>query len=167
MKFIKGKQVIRDDSEGSGHFGASRGSRKHNGVDIVVIPGEDIIAPDSGVIVRKASADSNKNYEGFLFKSDSGYEAKAFYLDLDENLIGKRVSKGQKIGVAQDVSQKYNLPNMLPHIHVEIYRNGTLVNAEEEIFSEKKNPDCNCCHCSSIDYDLLANKVAEILKKRN
>jgi hypothetical protein len=41
-----------------------------------------------------------------------------FYFEPNEKLIGKAVEKGQKIGIAQDISKKY--PDMTPHVHLSI-----------------------------------------------
>ena len=43
---------IRNDSKGLGHHGAPRGHRKHNGVDLMCDPGQDILMPVDGFIAR-------------------------------------------------------------------------------------------------------------------
>ena len=51
LRFLTGKQRIkliqriRNDATGSGNFGASRGNRLHNGVDIESAQGEVVYAP--------------------------------------------------------------------------------------------------------------------------
>ena len=53
-KILKGKMGIRSDSKGDGHYLAPRGDRLHQGVDYVVAPGENILMPFNGYMVREA-----------------------------------------------------------------------------------------------------------------
>ena len=47
---------IRSDSYGDGHFGASRdgGARDHEGIDLVVVPGEVVYSPMDAVVVNRS-----------------------------------------------------------------------------------------------------------------
>lgn len=122
---------IRNDAGGSGRYGASRdgGKRKHNGVDYSVKEGQEIKAPEDGLLVRKSYPYANDlRWEGFLFKGDSGKQLKVFYAKPLEALIGKRVKAGQTLATAQNIGNKYQ--GVTPHIHVEAYVNNERINPE-------------------------------------
>ncbi len=117
-------QIIRNDDEGKGHYGASRYHGTHKGVDFVVTPGQVIKAPESGYIKRiKNPSAKDSRQHGFLFIGDSGLEVTVFYADLTA-AVGEVVKKGNKIAIAQDISALYGLPDMKPHIHVETVKDG-------------------------------------------
>lgn len=124
-------QKIRNDSQGDGFFGASRGRRRHNGIDILVTPGSAVYCPIEGVMLRMAypygTARGNDQWEGCAIigvGDHRGYEVKIFYMR--PFVIGDYLFPGDVIGVAQDISRKYN-PSMMDHLHVEVRRNGVLI----------------------------------------
>jgi murein DD-endopeptidase MepM/ murein hydrolase activator NlpD len=115
-----------EDAWGSGAFGAPRGGRAHRGVDLVVVPGESILAPFAGDLVREARPyDDDDRFSGLLLRGRgrwSGCEVKIFYLQPREP---GPVRRGQVIGKAQDIALKY--PGITPHVHVELWRSGAVV----------------------------------------
>lgn len=120
------------DPLGCGHFGASRGSRKHNGVDIIATPGESIFAPITGKVSRIAYPYANDtNYKGIeIIGAD--YKIKMFYL-APSVAVGSVVMAGQVIGVAQNISAKHG-QSMVNHVHLEVYdKFGNLVNPTDLI----------------------------------
>ncbi len=44
---------IRNDPAGSGHYGAPRGRRKHNGLDFLCVPGQTVVCPIAAAKVVK------------------------------------------------------------------------------------------------------------------
>lgn len=112
-----GKGPRKTDSHGSGSYGSKRGDRLHEGTDYICDPGQSIYSPIDGVIRREAKPYAGKEYSGVLIRND-WCAIKMFYFKPDYNLIGKQVKKGQIIGMAQDISEKYS--GMIPHIHLEI-----------------------------------------------
>jgi len=115
-----GKEIREKDEWGSGRYGAPRGQNKlHDGTDFVCTPGQSILSPISGMMVREARPYSNSDYSGVLLHNDS-IDIMLFYLIPDQNLIGKWIAKRSIIGVAQDISKKY--PNMIPHIHLRVVK---------------------------------------------
>jgi len=125
---------IRVDAGGSGHYGAPRSKinslgrtirYRHDGTDYACKPGQDVKAPMTGIIVRRARPYANKNYDGVVIEAKR-LAVKMFYVALDEALIGRIVKVGDVIGQAQDISKKY--PLVTPHIHVQI------VKCDPEIF---------------------------------
>jgi murein DD-endopeptidase MepM/ murein hydrolase activator NlpD len=124
-------QKIRNDSQGDGFFGASRGRRQHNGIDILVAPGSGVYCPIEGVMFRMAypygTARGNDQWEGCVIVGVGdykGYEVKIFYMR--PFTMGEYLFPGDIIGVAQDISRKYN-PAMMDHLHVEVRKNDVLL----------------------------------------
>lgn len=124
-------QKIRNDARGDGYFGASRGRRIHNGLDILVSPGSAVYCPIEGIMLRMAypygTTRGNHQWEGCVIVGVGdyrGYEVKIFYMR--PFVIGDYLFPGEIIGIAQDISRKYS-PSMLDHLHVEVRRNGVLI----------------------------------------
>lgn len=119
------QQFRKADNWGSGAFGASRGTRKHAGIDIVVYPGQAINAPVSGIIKRIAYPyEDDTDYKGFVLTAGD-YEIKIFYANLTVP-IGTKVTAGMKIAEAQNIAAKYS--GMTNHVHFEVRKNGVLIN---------------------------------------
>ena len=110
---------VRVDLEGDGNYGASRGSRIHNGVDYICKKGQNIVAPFDMTITRIAYPYADKVLAGIAWKKGKS-EGRLFYFYPIEYLIGTDVKEGDVIGVAQSVSEYYELPLMLPHLHFQI-----------------------------------------------
>lgn len=114
--------IRKRDKWGEGHYGASRGNRKHNGIDIVTQPGKAVLSPIEGNVVRVSYPyASNLWYTGLLIKGSGphkGIEAKIFYMKPQPGIVGKTVKPSQKIGTAQSLLPKY--PGIINHIHIEI-----------------------------------------------
>lgn len=106
------------DPSGCGHFGADRGSRLHQGIDIVVKEGEIINSPIDGEVIRYPFPYSGDiNYKGILIRNKD-FEVKIFYINPTAP-VGK-ILKGQKIGNAQNIAKKYPSSPMTNHIHLEV-----------------------------------------------
>jgi hypothetical protein len=121
LKFVNptGKPV-RMDEAGSGRFRAMRGERLHRGVDFLCTPGQKIVSPINGRIIRIAYPYSgDRNYKGVVI-GDGNFQVKMFYLDPYRDLIGRVVLAGKEIGIAQDISQRYEGTGMEPHIHCQL-----------------------------------------------
>ncbi len=68
MRSPTGKGIRRLDKWGTGKYGASRGDKRHEGTDYVVSPGQDIVAPIEGIIIRKARPYRKGKYSGVLLE---------------------------------------------------------------------------------------------------
>ena len=111
--------AIRNDVGGNGHYGASRGARKHQGTDYLVLPGAGVVAPITGRISRvvRVYPDSDK-WVGVEIVG-LRVTVKLFYVVLFEPLLHTTVEAGDILGLAQNISKRYQT-SMKPHIHMEI-----------------------------------------------
>ncbi len=110
---------IRKDSEGDGNYGASRGSRRHNGIDYLCQAGQDVVAPFDMTIVRVSNPKADSPLSGIVWERGRS-RGKMFYFMPYPDLIGRAVAEGQAIGIAQSCSDDYGLPKMMDHIHFQI-----------------------------------------------
>ena len=115
------------DCHGSGAYGASRGSRKHNGIDITENDGY-LIAPNASVIAYEAGKVAylgwpygpNDDKEGkyrLVEVTCGGYRLRYFYVGLLVE-VGDDIERGQTIGWSQDLDCVY--PGITQHVHFEV-----------------------------------------------
>jgi len=127
--------IRKNDKWGQGHFGAPRGSRKHNGIDITTQLGTPILSPIEGKVIRVAYPyASDMSFTGLLIKgtgAHQGLEVKIFYMKPTSNIVNKAVKPGQQIGTSQSLLNKY--PGITNHIHIEIKLNGIKQNPKSLI----------------------------------
>jgi hypothetical protein len=126
-KIVAESKIRISDAFGSGIFGASRrkwtGSKyvtyKHQGIDIIVKPGENILSPITGKINRIAYPSDDHTWKGIEIENEK-YIIKIFYVSPTKT--SGQITAGEKIAVAQDISQKYNTATqkMTPHAHIEV-----------------------------------------------
>lgn len=146
LKSILGKFLgVRGfDGFGSGAFGAPRGTypngtkRTHQGVDLIVEKGNYVYSPLDGIFNRVAIPYANDSkYKGFEVIGEGkhdGYTSKVFYCIPGQSMKkGVKVKAGKTIiATAQSLQEKYG-SRMTDHIHIEIRKNGVLINPEEFI----------------------------------
>lgn len=114
---------VRSDSEGGGLFHDKRGSRKHNGLDLIVYEGQPIYCPFDCYVTRNTTVYGkvDPQWKGIVLRGINQFantEIKIFYFTpFVKN--GDFIPRGQYIGDAQAISKRFN-PNMIDHIHVEI-----------------------------------------------
>jgi murein DD-endopeptidase MepM/ murein hydrolase activator NlpD len=135
------------DDEGGGGFNAPR--RKtiagdtifygHKGLDFVAKPGTRIIMPASGYITHLGVAYTRGDMGSIHIKVDEGeqvanhpshdYTIKILYAKpIPKVKIGTHLNRGELLAHAQDIAGFHDKPNMTPHIHMEVYRDGRLLN---------------------------------------
>jgi len=127
---------LREDSGGSGRFGSPRGQRKHKGIDLLCEPGQVVLAPTFGRIVRAFPYADDTKYVGCRIFNDQ-YMSKLFYFVPYEDLIMDDVQAGQEIGIAQDISQKYG-GGMRAHIHLELWKLNPTILLNPELYIDAK-----------------------------
>lgn len=118
---ITENQTIRScDPFGCGTFGASRGNRKHNGIDVVATVDQLILSPIAGEVTRfPFPYGSDLSYTGIEI-INTEYKVKMFYVSATVT-AGTQVKKGQPIATAQNIAAKYG-SSMTNHVHVEVYK---------------------------------------------
>jgi murein DD-endopeptidase MepM/ murein hydrolase activator NlpD len=110
------------DKYGAGHYGASRGQRVHNGVDLVVPAGSDFRSLNSGTVSKL----------GYAYKGDMGLRYvqvtardgklwRYFYIHPAVK-IGDVVKEGDLLGTVANLQPRY--PGITDHVHFEIMDNG-------------------------------------------
>ena len=121
--------IIRgQDCHGSGAYLASRGSRKHQGIDIVTEIDEDIKSRCCGEVTKIGwpYASKDKSFYRYVQVTDlDGIQVRHFYVKPGVS-VGDIVHKGQSIGTSQDLTQTY--PGITQHLHFEVKKGGAFLN---------------------------------------
>ena len=104
------------DSQGSGHYGASRGSRKHNGVDIACYPGSVVLSHINGVVTKLGYPYADKlEFRYVEITDDSSLRHRFFYV-APLVVIGESVEVGDQIGTTQELPYE----GITQHFHYEV-----------------------------------------------
>lgn len=114
---------IRNDPEGGGNFGDSRGNRDHTGLDIESTPGQDVVAPFDGNVSASGSGGVRAETT-----TQSGATIVTYYVYSTSTATGS-ATRGQSVGTANNMTVRYpNAPQMQNHVHVRLDINGVRVN---------------------------------------
>ena len=120
---VNDQQFRGCDGFGCGAFGESRTGHSHQGVDIVVKKGQQVVSPISGTVTRfPFPYGDDLRYTGIEIKNNQ-YSIKIFYVNPVVS-IGTKVSRGEGIATAQDIAAKYG-NGMTNHIHIEVRETNT------------------------------------------
>jgi len=138
------RRIRKSDNWGSGYFGAPRGNRPHLGIDLIYSPDEEIRAPFDLTINRVSYPYASSPYSGIAFTTSSGdtnYDGRLWYMLPDFGSIGKSFKRGQIIGVAQQINEKY--PGMINHVHLQLEKLNEQPTEEDITYNSKvfTNPD--------------------------
>lgn len=117
------------DAFGSGEFLASRGTRKHQGMDYLAFAGSKVHSLKSGKVTKLGYPYADDlNYRYVEVTDEFGYRLRYYYVSpLVE--LGDSVNCGDIIGEVQNLDSRYKgIPN---HVHFEIKR--PLGESEERI----------------------------------
>lgn len=128
------------DAWGSGHFGASRGSRTHNGIDYWVPEGTKICSMSDGKVTKLGYPYGDDLSYRYVEVTDAGgYQHRYFYVE-PRVRVGQVVRRTHVIGQAQDIAGRYDEPQkvMRNHVHYEIFKleNGKRKYIDPEKFHE-------------------------------
>jgi len=116
---------VRNDGAGGGYFGAPRGNRFHTGIDWLTFKGESIKCPwDTATFIRVIYPYADDlSWKGGVYEvRDKGdkYFSIIYYMNPIQGY--GRFRKGEIIGTAQDITERYENPDMQAHIHVELFK---------------------------------------------
>lgn len=110
------------DSFGSGEFGASRGSRRHNGIDYATMPGAKILSPVDGEVTKLGYPYSDDlSYRYVEITDVNRLRHRVFYCS-PEVMLGTAIVKDHTvIGLAQNIAARYaGRGSMTNHVHYEV-----------------------------------------------
>lgn len=105
------------DQQGSGHYGAPRGSRKHRGVDYACYPDSVVLSNVKGIVTKLGypyASDLSYRYVQ-ITSLESGLSHRYFYVEPSVN-IGDSIEIGDAIGASQEL----HYPGIVQHVHYEI-----------------------------------------------
>lgn len=126
-----------NDPTGHGYYGAKRGTRKHNGIDLVAEPGTIVKAPINGFITKYGYPYNHTQKLRYIEITGDVYRVWLMYAELKETdkiKIGHRVFKGDIVGEVQNVSG-YWKSKMLNHLHFQVWKHGLLTDPEPLIIN--------------------------------
>jgi murein DD-endopeptidase MepM/ murein hydrolase activator NlpD len=111
-----------DDDWGSGRYKAPRGNRRHNGIDVVISPGDIIESLTYGVVTKigwcySVAKHPEKEHLRYVQVTLDGNDFRYFYT---EALVaqGDKIKPGDSLGIAHDLQPFY--PGITDHYHFEI-----------------------------------------------
>lgn len=112
------------DVHGSGEWQASRGTRRHNGIDLSCYPGTLIFSPVSGVVTKLGYPyRDDLSYRYVQVTDDSQLDHRFFYI-LPALEMGSLCTAGETVlGEAQDLRGRY--AGITNHVHYEVKRGDT------------------------------------------
>lgn len=106
------------DEWGSGAYGASRGERKHVGVDFVAEPGVLIGSHRSGVVSKLGYPyGDDLSFRYVEVTTPNGKRLRFFYL-APHVAEGEKIEIGDTLGAVQSLQKRY--PNITDHVHFEV-----------------------------------------------
>ena len=113
------------DDWGCGHYGASRGDRTHNGVDVICPPGREVCAGISGTVTKLGYPYSDDLSFRYVQVTVGGsYDFRFFYVTPAVSL-GEKIIPSTVIGRTQSLSTRYRATDkgrgqITEHVHVEL-----------------------------------------------
>lgn len=124
LHITSASKIRGHDIHGDGEFGASRGSRKHKGIDLVCEGGTMIMSACDGTVTRCQgvvySDPALANWHYVEITDKDKVRNRYFYVQQWNIELGLFVRKGEPIGVAQGIEEQY--PGITPHIHYEVMK---------------------------------------------
>jgi len=105
------------DPKGCGHFGASRGSRKHKGVDMACHPGTEVGSPVRGQVTKIGWPYSGHPEIRYVQVVAGQHQFRMFYVD-PTVAVGDYIEMNDVIGTSQALGSLY--PGITEHVHFEI-----------------------------------------------
>ncbi len=118
---VSGEYTYFDD------FGAPRGQRSHQGIDIMADRGTPLVAVNDGVIAKLSRAETSLGGVYVWLRRADGVQYYYAHMDaIAEGLeVGTRISVGQVVGTVGNTGDARSAP---PHLHFEIRNAWTPIN---------------------------------------
>ena len=99
----------------------------HSGIDYGASLGTPLVATESGVVTKIWDAsDGNGCGNGLMWDTGMGTEVKYCHMDKQIKAVGDRLTAGEEVGTLGNTGRSTG-----PHIHVEVYEDGELINPLE------------------------------------
>ena len=116
------------DNWGCGHYGASRGSRKHRGVDFKANCGQVLLSSVAGTVTKIGYPYADDlDYRYVQVTDAADYDIRFFYVSPYVK-VGDKIKVIDQLGEVQDLSLRYN--NIANHVHIEIKKDGKYFDPE-------------------------------------
>lgn len=112
------------DNQGCGHYGASRGSRKHKGIDLACNPGTAICSPVNGTVTKIGWPYADKPDIRYVQVAAGDYDYRVFYVEPIVE-VGDEVTTEDVIGGSQRLESMDR--GGAQHVHFEIMRGSEYV----------------------------------------
>jgi len=113
------------DDWGCGHYGASRGDRQHNGVDVICPGGKEVRCGLSGTVTKLGYPYSDDLSFRYVQVTVGGNFDFRFFYVTPAVTLGEKVVSSTVIGRAQSLTTRYRATEkgrgpITEHVHVEI-----------------------------------------------
>jgi murein DD-endopeptidase MepM/ murein hydrolase activator NlpD len=118
--------VRQQDAHGDGMWGASRGSRKHTGVDFACFVGTKITSHVIGQCTKIGYPYGDDLSFKYVEVTDAQEKQHRFFYLKPSLKVGDQVDIGTVLGEVQDLERRYS--GITPHCHYEIKRHGNYLN---------------------------------------
>lgn len=132
MKVLAELQERGQDAFGSGAYLASRGRRKHRGIDFACIKGSKILSLTNGIVSKIGYPynpnDYKKGHLRYVQVTHDGMDVRYFYIDPAVK-VGNTIRRWEVIGSVQGLTDIY--PGITDHFHFEVKRGKEFLNPEE------------------------------------
>ena len=128
-----------NDPTGFGHFGAKRGKKFHKGFDVISIPDESVVSMINGEVTKIGYPYNGRkaSHLRYVEVTEGEYRIRLMYLEPTAKIkVGDYVCAGDRVGWASNIAAYHNKGKkkgqalMRNHLHIEIYKNGKLVDPE-------------------------------------
>lgn len=120
-----------NDEFGSGAYKASRGKRKHEGIDFSCPPDTGIYSDVEGIVTKVGYPyGDDLSFRYVRVKTNKGYEVDYFYVQPTEKAhVGRLITKNDIIGISQSLQKRY--PGITDHVHFQVKYNGVYADPEQ------------------------------------
>lgn len=127
---IDGAKERGNDPTGHGDYGMPRGTKKHQGWDLLGEPGAIVKSPIAGKITKYGHMYSFALQFRYVEITNARYRFRLGYSELNSGLVvGMPIMEADCISVLQDIAGYWG-NGMWNHLHIECHKNGLLTDPE-------------------------------------